>query len=42
MDQDENVLSPTALVWDYNEELWSEDLDRVLLHLQTIEGSSQD
>ena len=42
MDQEENVLSPTALVWDYNGELWPEELDRVLLHLQTIEGSFQD
>ena len=40
MDQDQNALSPTALVWDRNGELCSEDLERLLERLQTMEGSS--
>jgi hypothetical protein len=41
MDQDQNALSPTALVWDVNGELRSEDLERLLERLQAMEGSSQ-
>lgn len=40
MDQDQNALSPTALVWGRNGELCSEDLERLLERLQAIEGSS--
>jgi hypothetical protein len=41
MDQDQISLTPTALVWDRNGELRSEDLDRLLERLQAMEGSSQ-
>ena len=41
MDQDQNALFPTALVWDRNGELCSEDLERLLDRLQAIEGNSQ-
>jgi hypothetical protein len=41
MDQDQNALSPTALVWDRNGELCPEDLERLLERLQAMEGSSQ-
>jgi len=41
MDQDQNALSPTALVWDRNGELRSEDLERLLERLQAMEGISQ-
>ena len=41
MDQDQNALSPTALVWDRNGELHSEDLERLLERLQAMEGISQ-
>jgi len=41
MDQDQNALSPTALVWDRNGELGSEDLDRLLERLQAQEVNSQ-
>ena len=41
MDQEQNALSPTALVWDRNGELCSEDLERLLDRLQAIEGNSQ-
>jgi len=33
MDQDQNALSPTALIWDRNGELCSEDLERLLERL---------
>jgi len=41
MDQDQNALSPTALVWDRNGELCSEDLERLLERLLPEEVSSQ-
>jgi hypothetical protein len=41
MDHDQNALSPTALVWDRNGELCSEDLEHLLERLQVMEGSSQ-
>ena len=41
MDQDQNALSPTALVWDRNGELGSEDLERLLERLQAQEVNSQ-
>jgi hypothetical protein len=41
MDQDQDALFPTALIWDRNGELRSEDLERLLKHLQAMEGSSQ-
>ena len=34
MVQDQNALSPTALVWDRNGELCSEDFERLLERLQ--------
>jgi hypothetical protein len=40
MDQDQNALSPTALVWDRNGELRSEDLERLLERLLPQEVSS--
>jgi len=40
MDQDQNAPSPTALVWDRNGELCSEDLERLLERLQAQEVSS--
>jgi hypothetical protein len=42
MDQDQNALSPTALVWDRNGELHSEDLERLLKRLLPQEVSFQD
>jgi hypothetical protein len=41
MDQDQNALSPTTLVWDRNGELHSDDLERLLERLQAQEGNSQ-
>ena len=41
MDQDLNALSPTALVWDRNGELRSEDLEHLLKRLLPQEDSSQ-
>jgi hypothetical protein len=41
MDQDQNALSPTALVWDRNGELRSEDHERLLERLLPEEVSSQ-
>jgi hypothetical protein len=41
MDQDQNALSPTALVWDRNGELRSEDLEQLLKRLQAQEVNSQ-
>jgi len=41
MDQDQNALSPTALVWDRNGELCSADLERLLKRLQAHEINSQ-
>ena len=40
MDQDQNALSPMALVWDRNGELRSEDLERLLERLLPQEVSS--
>jgi len=42
MDQDQNALSPTALVWDLNGELCSEDLERLLARLQAREAYPED
>ena len=41
MDQDQNALYPTALVWDRNGELCSEDLEHLLERLQAQEVNSQ-
>jgi hypothetical protein len=41
MDQDQNALSPTALVWDRNGELCPEDLERLLERLLPQEVSSK-
>ena len=41
MDQDQNALSPTALVWDRDGELCSEDLERLLERLQEQEVNSE-
>ena len=41
MDHDQNALLPTALVWDLNGELRSEDLKRLLERLLPQEDSSQ-
>ena len=41
MDQDQDALSPTALVWDRNGELRSEDLEQLLKRLQAQEVNSQ-
>lgn len=41
MDQDQNALSPKALVWDRNGELRSEDLEHLLERLLPEEVSSQ-
>jgi hypothetical protein len=38
---DQNVLSPTVLVWDLNGELRKDDLDRLLERLQAQEVNSQ-
>jgi hypothetical protein len=40
MDQDQNALSPTALVWDRNGELRSDDLERLPQRLLPQEVSS--
>jgi len=40
MDQDQNALSPTALVWDQDGELCSEDLENLLKRLQAREVRS--
>ena len=41
MDQEQNALSPTALVWDQDGELRSEDLECLLERLQAQEVNSE-
>ena len=41
MDPDENALSPTALAWDQDGELCSEDLELLRIRLQAQKVSSQ-
>ena len=41
MDQDQDILLPTAMGWDCDGELCSEDFERVLDRLQALEENSQ-
>jgi len=42
MDHDQSAITPTALVWDRNGELCSEDLERLLERLQAQDLYPQD
>jgi len=41
VDQNPNAITPTALVWDCDGELCSEDLDNLLERLRSMDLHSQ-